>query len=71
MKRQIAKVICKGIYTCVYDDERKVNPYLIYKAWDGHKKKIDEYADFYSAMDRLANIVFMVEICKWESVKGG
>lgn len=61
MKRQIAKVICKGVYTCVYDDERKYNPYLIYRAWDGHKKKIDEYADFYSVMVRLTSIVDATE----------
>lgn len=61
MKKQIAKVICKGVYTCVYDNERKNNQYVVYQTMNGKRKKLDDFYDFYHAMDYLANIVFAIE----------
>lgn len=60
MKRQVAKVVCNGIYTVIYDDKEKVNPFRIYRDWweDGHHhKQMNRYADFYSCMIYLSEIV--------------
>ena len=43
----------------MYDDKAKYNPFKVYYMRDGHRKKIQEYADLGSAMMKLSNLADM------------
>lgn len=67
MKTQVLKMTHGGIWTVIFDDEAKYNPYKIYRTTKElnpcgyglttHKKKMDEYAEFYSCLCYLKDKV--------------
>lgn len=57
MKKTVAKIIHKGTYRVVFDDNAKGNPYTIYKEWynEGkHIKVIARYDDMTSCLYHIA-----------------
>ena len=50
MRKQIVKIIYRGIYTVVYDDAVRFNPFRIYFERNGKKRLQEKYGDFSSCM---------------------
>ena len=54
MKTQVLKMTYGGIWTVVFDDEKKINPYTIYRTTyengNKHRNKIEEYGNFHSCL---------------------
>lgn len=59
MKRQIVKIIHKGIYTVIYNSGVSTNPFYIYFESNNKKHLQIRYADFGSCMywlyDKIGN----------------
>ena len=59
MRKTVAKIIHKGTYRVVYDDQAKNNPYTIYKEWydrGKHSTKLTAYADMTSCLYHIAQM---------------
>ncbi len=57
MRRTVAKIIHKGTYRVVFDDNAKCNPYTIYKEWHSngkHIEKLTAYEDMTSCLYHIA-----------------
>ncbi len=65
MKTQVLKMFYNGEYRVVYDTEKAVNPYTIYRIWREttecgvrtHKRAIQKYGDFASCLYHIWSIV--------------
>lgn len=57
MRRQIAKVIHKGVYTVIHDDSVDVNQYRIIYTANNKRTQVKRYDDFKSCMWYLMNVV--------------
>lgn len=61
MKKTVAKIIHKGTYRVVFDDNAKGNPYTIYREYYAgggkHRQVIVRYEDMTSCMYHLAEEV--------------
>lgn len=63
MTRQLLKLSCNGIYTVIYNDKEKYNPYVVYRQYrdpqgNKHKHIIAKYADMKSCLYEIANSLF-------------
>lgn len=57
MKRQVAKIIHRGVYKVIFDDSTMNNPYTVYRISNGHTNKLIAYQDFASCMYYLSEVV--------------
>lgn len=60
MQTQVAKMICRGTYTVIYDDRPDYAQYKIFKNWkaDGrqHRRLVAKYNTLASCMTALAEV---------------
>ena len=65
MKRTVAKIYNSGEYRVIFDDEKKTNPYTIYKKWNEcgeygivhRSKKLIEYGRLVDCMYHITWII--------------
>lgn len=53
MQKQLAKILCDGIYYIIYDNSSKANPFVVKVKANGHLRKLSAYANYGSAMEHV------------------
>lgn len=57
MKRQVVKIINKGIYKVIHDDIAKYNPYTVYRVANGHQTKLTALEDLTICLYFLSEVI--------------